>query len=294
LVASNGGSEHELGPGDLIGRLRTSALAIDDPRISEAHALVSLRSHVLKLLALRGRFVVGGELLSEVELTRGLTFELAPTVAFRVVEVHLPNAVLALEGDGLVRQVLDGVLSVVTKPRPRLVPGYLDGAAAVVWPTGGEWRVRVGAGGSEALEPGTSFEVDGRTLRVLSVPLGSGGSADTLPSLPELQDMHLVLQLHTVELRREGRPSVVVSGVGARIICELFALGGPVSWQVLAQEVWGPNDDKFALRARLDVALVRLRKRLREERVRDDLVVTTGTGHVQLLLSAGDTVEDRL
>ena len=49
-----------LGPGDLIGRSPTAALHIDDPRISEAHSMVSLRGSQLKLLALRGRHSVYG------------------------------------------------------------------------------------------------------------------------------------------------------------------------------------------------------------------------------------------
>lgn len=40
-------------PGDLIGRLPGAALQIADPRVSEAHAMVSLRAGELVLLALR-------------------------------------------------------------------------------------------------------------------------------------------------------------------------------------------------------------------------------------------------
>ena len=47
------GSIHELGHGDLIGRLWTAALHLDDGRISEAHAMISLRGSELHLLALR-------------------------------------------------------------------------------------------------------------------------------------------------------------------------------------------------------------------------------------------------
>jgi len=49
------GSIAELTHGDLIGRLGTAALHFDDARISEAHAMISLRGQELKLLALRGR-----------------------------------------------------------------------------------------------------------------------------------------------------------------------------------------------------------------------------------------------
>jgi pSer/pThr/pTyr-binding forkhead associated (FHA) protein len=37
------GTERRVSPSDLVGRLETAALHLDDARISEAHALVSLR-----------------------------------------------------------------------------------------------------------------------------------------------------------------------------------------------------------------------------------------------------------
>ena len=53
------GEEHALIPGDLIGRMHTAALHLDDGRVSEAHAMVSLRDGSLRLLSLRGGFSVG-------------------------------------------------------------------------------------------------------------------------------------------------------------------------------------------------------------------------------------------
>ena len=52
------GEVRQLVSGDIIGRIWGAALRLDDPQISEAHALVSMRGTALKLLALRGRFVV--------------------------------------------------------------------------------------------------------------------------------------------------------------------------------------------------------------------------------------------
>jgi pSer/pThr/pTyr-binding forkhead associated (FHA) protein len=62
------GSVRELEHGDLIGRLWSAALVIDDPRISEAHALVSLREGGFWLLSLRRKIAVGGRPVSEVRL----------------------------------------------------------------------------------------------------------------------------------------------------------------------------------------------------------------------------------
>ena len=65
------GSVDHLGPGDIIGRTWTAALRLDDPGVSEAHALVSLRGETLKLLALRGRFLVDGQPSVDVDLAPG-------------------------------------------------------------------------------------------------------------------------------------------------------------------------------------------------------------------------------
>jgi pSer/pThr/pTyr-binding forkhead associated (FHA) protein len=54
----------DLGPGDIIGRLETATLRINEPQLSEAHALVSLRGEQLVLLALRGVVSVGGRPVS--------------------------------------------------------------------------------------------------------------------------------------------------------------------------------------------------------------------------------------
>jgi len=68
------GEEVELEPGDIVGRMPRCDLRIEDPRISEAHALVSLRGPTLKLLVLRGRISVGGKTVTEVALSAGQRF----------------------------------------------------------------------------------------------------------------------------------------------------------------------------------------------------------------------------
>ena len=64
------GVVHELSHGDIIGRVWSAALHLDDARISEAHAMVSLRGQELKLLALRGMFALGRKTLRELVLDR--------------------------------------------------------------------------------------------------------------------------------------------------------------------------------------------------------------------------------
>ena len=104
------------GPGALIGRSHTADVRIDDGRVSEVHAYVSLRANQLVLLALRGRIRCGQRDMPRLELAAGQRIELAPEVAIDVLDVVLPDRVLALEADGMSRQVLLGVTSVLTRP----------------------------------------------------------------------------------------------------------------------------------------------------------------------------------
>lgn len=77
----------DVGPGEIIGRSPMAALCLEDPQISEAHSLVSLRGQSLMLLGLRGRFRVPGKIQTEVVLTNGLRIELAPNIEIECSEV---------------------------------------------------------------------------------------------------------------------------------------------------------------------------------------------------------------
>lgn len=285
-----GGGSYALGPGDVIGRLASAAMPLDDGRISEAHAMVSLRGRELKLLALRGQFAADGVLCEQVVLRPGLVIEPAPGLALVVDEVRLPEAVLALEGEGLPRQILTGTVSITTRPELRLWPRYRDDAEAHVWDNGERWRVRVGDGPARELGPGCELQVGGKRLRAVAVELGDAGGPPT--RLDGLRPaLHLIARYDTVHIHVEGRPAVTLDGISARIVSELAELGGPASWDVLAGEVWRGDDDRLSLRSRWDVALARLRRKLRDGRIRPDLIRASGTGQVELLLYPGDRVE---
>ena len=59
------------------------------------------------------------------------------------------------------------------------------------------------------------------------------------------------------------------------------------------EQLWPRQGDAAALRARFDVNLSRLRRKLRAARIRTDLVNLDGAGVVELLLYPHDRVEDR-
>ena len=132
-----------LGAGDVIGRMWTASLRLDDPYVSEAHALVSLRDATLRLLALRGRFLVDGHAVSDCELAVGQTLTMSPESTLVVEAVSLPDEALALQGPGLPRQILGGTCSLFGGPIPRLAPGARPEAAALVWSTGDTWQLRL-------------------------------------------------------------------------------------------------------------------------------------------------------
>lgn len=277
-------------PGDIVGRFAGAALHLDDARISEAHALISLRDGALQLLGLRGRFAIGGELRSAVTLDAGLRIHLARGLELTVEAVGLPEAAPALVGDDLPRQLLPATGSLTVRPRPALTPRYLGDADAWIWTTGESWRLRVGAGEAAPLEVGAAFEVGGRRFEVVLAPLRS--AAATHVSTGFAAPLTLWARYDTAHIRQAGDVVISFNGVAARLLSELVAFAGPVHWSVLAQEVWRGESDRIALRRCLDTNLARLRAKLRAARVRADLIRCDGQGHVELLLLDGDRIED--
>ncbi len=290
-VRAPDGTCHELVHGDLIGRLSSSAMPLDDARISEAHAMVSLREGELRLIALRGGLAVDDRPVSEVALRSGLEIVLARGVTIEVGMVHLPPFVLAVEGAGIARQVLPPVASVVAATR--LVAGHVESALAWVWSTGASWRIRTADGATRDLVPGSEITVGDRTLVVVAVPLQSADQTPTRGPGGTATPLRITANFDTVHIHREGMAALVIGGAHARILSELVALGGPAPWRVLAELMWPGEAELDLLRSRFDVTLSRLRRKLKEARVRTDLVHSDGAGQVELLLYPHDHVDDR-
>ncbi|MEM7156623.1 MAG: hypothetical protein AAF799_27495 [Myxococcota bacterium] len=286
------GAAHTLSHGDFIGRLERAALAIDDGRVSEAHAMVSLRERELRLIALRGMFALRGSPTRELALKRGQRIELATGLFVEVEEVALPTEVLGIEGPGLPRQMLPPVASILDGPRPQVAAGWLPDAAVHVWTTGRGWSLRDGQR-THRLDPGTRHAFGEHTLDFVAVPLAAASGSPTRRKGGVDEPLALVASFDSVHVRRAGGEQVVLMGQRARVISELVAMGGPVSWEVLAGEVWPGHPDVARLRGRLDTCLTRLRRQLREGGIRTDLVRMDGSGRVELLLYAHDTVDDR-
>ena len=150
-----------LGHGDLIGRIDSAALHVDDARISEAHAMVSLRGEALRLLALRGRIRVDGRFVNDVEIVPGLRVLLADAVELHFERVHLPAEVLAIRFADLPQHVLTSTISLHSRGGPTIVPGFDPRASAVLWSTNGVWRMVEPDGTPRPLHANTSCAVGG-------------------------------------------------------------------------------------------------------------------------------------
>lgn len=288
------GSLYDLGGGDIIGRTWSAALPLNDFAVSEAHALVSLRGACFKLLALRGRFAIAGQVVTEVELTPGLEVQLTRDLTLTVADVVLPDEVLALEGDGLACQVLLGVCHLKVEPRPELAPGFSPQAAAHFWSDGLRWMMRLHAQREvNEVGVGDTFQVGGARFTFTAMQLHAANQAATLGPGGVGAPLTLVVRYDTVHLHREGELPVLVDGISARIISELAIVKVPLGWEALAKEIWGDEDDVAVLRGRWDMALTRLRRKLRSQRIRPDLVRADGTGNYELFLLKGDTVDDQ-
>lgn len=290
-VRLGAGPAHVLVPGDIVGRVYSAALTIEDARISEAHALVSLRDGQLVLLALRRLLRVAGRELRQVVLMPGVVVDLAEGVSLSVVAVELPETVLAIEGGGLGRRVLSGAAFLRLGPPPELLQRYVRDARLQVWTYGAGWLYRVDDGEARELSAGLQIEVGDAVFDVVEVRLRDASRIGTEVGVDG--PLRIVARHVTAHIHRDGSPVCVLSGVMARIVSELVAMGVPVHWEVLAAQIWPDEEDRGVLRRRWDVNLGRLRARLRQARIREDLVRPDGHGNLELVLAACDVVEDQ-
>ncbi len=264
---------HRLHPGDLVGRHRGAALCIDDPRVSEAHAMVSLRDGELVLLALRGGLAVQRERVGKAVLVPGLDVRLAKGVHLTVLETHLPAEALAVAIDGHEPQLLLGsAASLVGEPDPGLTLRFDPDALAQLWSDGVGWRIQPRGGEAVELVAGEVVPVGPYRVEAVMVPLQRAGQDATVLGGRVHPRLRIVANYDTAHIHRDGLEPVLLSGNGARILGELVALDGPAAW---------------------DVNLGRLRAKLEQHGVRPDLVRSDVTGNVELVLLPGDEIEDK-
>ena len=291
IVRLPDGTTHIAGHGDFIGRLAGAAIHIDDARVSEAHAMVSLRGDELWLLGLRGRFAVDNRPADKVLLRQDLTVYLARDLPLVIEDVVMPGGALALRSETLGTRVLPNVASLVLEPDPVLESRYRSQARATFWTTGKAWRYRIGDEPAADLEAGTRFDIDGVTYEVVLMALAQAGGQATRREGELYEPLVITTMFDAVHIESQGTPPLALSGIPARILSELNEIGQPVSWEAVAGQLW-TGLERTQLRRRWDLSLGRFQKKLREAGFRQDLVVPDGNGNVHLLLYPGDTCID--
>jgi hypothetical protein len=299
LTISCNGACVTVHPGGLIGRVTGAEVMIADPRVSEAHALVSLRSRALKLLALRGGLTVEGRDVDVVTLERGLRVELADGLFITVERVDLPTHTLVLCGAAqgpveLGSSTHSLLLGEGGGPRTlRLVAGFVANAAGHLWSSGARLWIRLREQEPEMVVAGGQWSVEGVALRVIQVPLdGTSDTVDGARAPMERSSLVIVARYTSVHVQREGG-TAVLTGKPANLVSELVRFGGkPVPWDMLSRQIWGERTERDPLRDNFDATRSRLRRQLRELAIREDLVSLDGSGNVELVLYPGDRLVD--
>ena len=281
-------------PGCILGRLPGAGVHVPDPRVSEAHALVSIRDGQLRLLTLRGKLLFQGEAVESVALEQGRLLELVAGVQVFVEDVQVASHTLMLCGaDPGPQEISSATYSLVLTDRGslRLVPEYVDGAPAHLWRSGDELWFRLNGKEPEPLKVGKRWVLPGGTVHVVAIP--TAGTLETVAGEPrEDEPLTIIARYTTVHLRR-GKAVCVVTGRPAALLSELVRFGGkPVPWDTVAGEIWGTAVDRITLRQSWDRTLGRLREQLRVAEIRDDLVHPDGTGNIELVLRSGDQLVD--
>ncbi len=278
-----------LGMGDLIGRSEQAALCIDDPRISEAHALVSLRGETLMLLALRGRFRVGGKVMSEVVLRSGMAIDLHKDFWLRCEEVVVPEALTGLMLPGLARMTLAHTSSLfldLDAGAHVMRPGYAPDADVIFWPLGDAWSARVRGDAAIPFRAGDVLSVSGVEIQGVHVPLRDAAIPRTRQS--ERAPLGLRVDARSVRVDR-GEDVVSITGIPGKILASVARCEHPPSWQDVVRLVWSDEACEVdALRHRFDVGLLRLREKLGLWGLPTDLIQMDGSGMVLLKLDPDD------
>lgn len=282
------GRHHILRPGNLIGRAVMAACRLDEPRISEAHAMLSLRGE-LRLLALRGALLLDGVEDDDFPLRVGQEITLAEGVSLHVVEVVLPEQVLALQIRGEVWPLRATNYSLLLEPQIQLIPRYLPTAAARVWSAAEGWLLQIGDAPARMIRPGRIWRVDAESIEAILIETRQLSAAATV-GRPE--PLRLVVRFTTVHVHRPRREPALIDGLPGRLLSELALSGAPVPWEPMARAIWSDEPNRHKLRKRWDRVRQRLTALLRDNGIREDLVRTDNSGNFEVLLLPGDEMVD--
>lgn len=275
----------ELEPGDIIGRMELAALSIEDARISEAHAMISLREGELRLLALRGRFRVKQEVCSQIALTDGLEIELAQDIYLKVLEVYLPDHILGLEIPGFTQMALPQTMTLFAQNPPVIRSGYDNSGDAIFWSLDGSHRVTLlHEQRTMQLKAQDHIKIKDLEVEIISIPVNSASRPKTVPFHAAPQQLEI---LETgVRIVQDDTNSALITGLPGKILATLLLYGPTMTWEQIVEHVWpGDRSLELALRRRFDCSLSRLRSRLQRLGLPAQMVRMSGTGLVTLELT---------
>lgn len=289
------GRQVHVSPPAIIGRMATADLCIPDPRLSEAHALISHRGSDLRILSLRGRISLGPRVVEELTLAAGQDLLLADEVLLRIERVVLPQRAISIHGvTGESTIVGGGVYSLLPADRGLMLhTGYRPGACAYLLCDCFSVSLVVGDTPAEELQIPSTFLVDSHRLSLISLPLITEnqtlGPPSSVPA--ERLPVRITSRGDTVRLEAPSRAPLVLGGLAARILAEVIAMGGgPVHWKVVADEIWPGEDNVLHLTDKWQKAVQRLRSKLISGGLRENLVYRDRSGLIELLLLDGDVV----
>lgn len=275
-------------PGDLIGRLHGCALQLDDPRVSEAHAMVGVRGNSLWMLGLRGSIGIGvrdQDWRHDVKLIEGSRLRLAEELELTVVSVTLPDYVL----------VLEGYAEPVVLDRPEwslldhaATPSHERQAQAWLWSQELDWLIQVPGTSPIRVEEHDTIDVAGLRLRFVRQPV-------TIADVPPTDTVEWRLPRLNIEIQRDitrihvaGRPTTELTRNAHEIMSHAARLAGErgtVHWTEIAAAIWPVNGTE----KNWFTAHKRLKERLQKHCLPDNLV-RCRNGQVSIVLRP----EDRL
>ena len=291
------GQEVTARAGAIIGRLEGAAVQIRDPRVSEAHALISLRGSSLRLIALRGALALGELRLPEIALSEGQEIRLAEGVVLKVCALSVPDHLLGLEirapGRKPRQWPLQASIYTIT-PGGLLLKAYREEGLVHLWSSAEGWYLQRPGQEAEALAVGQCWQVGELSLEGVEIPLGAFGADSTISPGRISPPLRMVARYDSVHLHPVGGTSLVLSGQSARILSELVLMDRLAPWEAVAGEIWKGNPSRDAQRQAWDQALRRLRAKLKEHRIRSDLIRSDGQGNIELYLLPEDELRSEM
>lgn len=273
-------------PGSVIGRLVTSAVPINDPRISEAHVLVTHRGDSMWMISLQPQpiKVLGERSHRSVKLETGQRLSLTEGYVMEVIAVvtpdRLPQAQYRTVGESAWQTLgnLDGHEHYSVMPGPLWAAGPQSGALFRLACGVDSWVLFSPAGEAIPIEDLDVWSAGEWEFRFLWCPVGQAGIAKTMAKGHPFLDYSIEIGENFVRFIPLGgslpREQLTFVGQHRLLLLALLREPGPRRWQVLGAEVWDDwaELDRTARERRWNPAVHRLRKRLMEHGLDPDII----------------------